>query len=114
MGTVIKFPDDGRIVRFGREAGESATIIILPVIRIERYPELIRRYRAADAATRRKWRPAARQAALTKIHCADVTGDRPRRLRYCPIATESGTLRPPAPVVPSASGRVRAPKRAER
>ena len=39
VGTVIKFPDDGRIVRFGREAGESATIIILPVIRIERYPE---------------------------------------------------------------------------
>ena len=39
VGTVIKFPDDGRIVRFGREADESATIIILPVIRIERYPE---------------------------------------------------------------------------
>ncbi|HET8919321.1 MAG TPA: hypothetical protein VFN27_06545 [Xanthobacteraceae bacterium] len=39
MGTVIKFPDDGRIVRFGREAGESATIIILPVIRIERYSD---------------------------------------------------------------------------
>lgn len=38
VGTVIKFPDDGRIVRFGRDAGESATIIILPVIRIERYP----------------------------------------------------------------------------
>ncbi|MGN6747947.1 MAG: hypothetical protein ACTHJS_05065 [Xanthobacteraceae bacterium] len=38
MGTVIKFPDDGRIVRF-REAGESATIIILPVIRIERSPD---------------------------------------------------------------------------
>ena len=39
VGTVIKFPDDGRIVRFGHEAGESATIIILPVIRIERYPD---------------------------------------------------------------------------
>jgi len=39
VGTVIKFPDDGRIVRFGREADESATIIILPVIRIERYPD---------------------------------------------------------------------------
>ncbi len=39
VGTVIKFPDDGRIVRFGREAGESATIIILPVIRIERYAD---------------------------------------------------------------------------
>lgn len=39
VGTVIKFPDDGRIVRFGREAGESATIIILPVIRIERFSD---------------------------------------------------------------------------
>lgn len=37
MGNVIKFPDDGRIVRFGRaETDESATIIILPVVRIER------------------------------------------------------------------------------
>ena len=40
MGTVIKFPDEGRIVRFGRaEADESATIIILPVVRVERYAE---------------------------------------------------------------------------
>ena len=40
MGNVIKFPDEGRIVRFGREAtDESATIIILPVIRIERYAD---------------------------------------------------------------------------
>ena len=40
MGNVIKFPDDGRIVRFGRsDASESATIIILPVIRIERYAD---------------------------------------------------------------------------
>jgi hypothetical protein len=39
VGTVIKFPDDGRIVRFGRQADESATIIILPVIRIDRYPD---------------------------------------------------------------------------
>jgi hypothetical protein len=38
VGTVIKFPDDGRVVRFGRaDANESATIIILPVIRIERF-----------------------------------------------------------------------------
>jgi hypothetical protein len=37
VGNVIKFPDDGRIVRFGRaEPAESATIIILPVVRIER------------------------------------------------------------------------------
>ncbi len=40
MGNVIKFPDDGRIVRFGRSgAEESATIIILPVVRIERYAD---------------------------------------------------------------------------
>ena len=41
MGTVIKFPDEGRIVRFGRAEAqdESATVIILPVIRIERYAD---------------------------------------------------------------------------
>ncbi len=41
VGNVIKFPDDGRIVRFGRDDGanESATIIILPVVRIERYAD---------------------------------------------------------------------------
>ena len=41
MGNIIKFPDEGRIVRFGRGDGadESATIIILPVIRIERYAD---------------------------------------------------------------------------
>ena len=39
MGTVIKFPDEGRIVRFGRADAqdESATVIILPVVRIERH-----------------------------------------------------------------------------
>jgi hypothetical protein len=32
MGTIVKFPDDGRVVRFGRADGadESATVIILP------------------------------------------------------------------------------------
>jgi hypothetical protein len=41
VGTVIKFPDDGHVVRFGRaDADESATIIILPVIRIERFAEV--------------------------------------------------------------------------
>jgi hypothetical protein len=41
VGEVIKFPDEGRIVRFGRADAldESATVIILPVIRIERYDE---------------------------------------------------------------------------
>ena len=39
MGIILKFRDDGRAVRFGRagSAEESATVIILPVIRIERY-----------------------------------------------------------------------------
>jgi hypothetical protein len=42
MGTIVKFPDDGRIVRFGRAeaADESATVIILPVVRIERHYEM--------------------------------------------------------------------------
>jgi len=41
VGNVIKFPDEGRIVRFGRTDApdESATVIILPVIRIERYSD---------------------------------------------------------------------------
>jgi hypothetical protein len=39
VGTIIKFPDEGRIVRFGRAADESATIIILPVIHIERFAD---------------------------------------------------------------------------
>jgi hypothetical protein len=39
VGNVIKFPDEGRLVRFGRAADESATIIILPVVRIERYAD---------------------------------------------------------------------------
>ena len=40
VGSIIKFPVEGRIVRFGRDAAdESATIIILPVIRVERYAD---------------------------------------------------------------------------
>ena len=47
MGTIVKFPDDGRVVRFGRADGadKSATVIILPVVRIERHDE----WRAGDA-----------------------------------------------------------------
>jgi len=50
MGTIVKFPDEGRIVRFGRAdmADESATVIILPVVRIERHEE----QRAGDAGPR--------------------------------------------------------------
>jgi hypothetical protein len=42
MGTIVKFPDEGRIVRFGRVDApeESATVIILPVVRIERHDAL--------------------------------------------------------------------------
>jgi hypothetical protein len=41
VGDIIKFPDEGRIVRFGRAdaSDESATVIILPVVRIERYAD---------------------------------------------------------------------------
>ena len=41
MGNIIKFPGEGRIMRFGRADApdESATIIILPVVRIERYAD---------------------------------------------------------------------------
>jgi len=54
VGNVIKFPDEGRIVRFGRAdaADESATIIILPVVRIERYAD------AGDDAEPRTHPPA--------------------------------------------------------
>jgi len=39
MGEVVKFPEEGRVVRFGRLGAteEAATIIILPVVRIERH-----------------------------------------------------------------------------
>jgi hypothetical protein len=42
VGDIIKFPDEGRIVRFGRADAqdESATVIILPVIRIERHADM--------------------------------------------------------------------------
>jgi len=42
MGTIVKFPSKGRIVRFGSADAldESATVIILPVVRIERHDEL--------------------------------------------------------------------------
>jgi hypothetical protein len=41
MGTIVKFPDEGRLSRFGRAeaAEESATVIILPVVRIERHDD---------------------------------------------------------------------------
>ena len=64
MGDVIKFRDDGHIVRFGRSgaADQSATIIILPVVRIERYAEPLqadlepRRHPPSDNSGRRRVR----------------------------------------------------------
>jgi hypothetical protein len=57
VGIVVKFPDEGRIVRFGRADAEreSATVIILPVIRIERYADPS----AADSAEPQTPPPAA-------------------------------------------------------
>lgn len=42
MGKVIKLLGQERIVRFGdgRAADESATVVILPVVRIERYGDV--------------------------------------------------------------------------
>jgi hypothetical protein len=63
VGNVIKFPNDGRIVRFGRaDAIEPATVIILPVVRIERYADVAmehakpRRHPPADNGGRRRIR----------------------------------------------------------
>ncbi len=42
MGEVIQFPDDAGTVRGGRyvdASSEPATVIILPVIRVEREPD---------------------------------------------------------------------------
>jgi len=50
MGTIVKFPGEGRIVRFGRTdmPEEPATVIILPAVRFERHEELF----AADGEPR--------------------------------------------------------------
>lgn len=63
VGNVIKFPHDGRIVRFGRvDAIAPATVIILPVVRIERYADVAmehaepRRHAPADNSGQRRIR----------------------------------------------------------
>jgi hypothetical protein len=61
MGIVIGFPEHGRSGREGRVIGmraESATVIILPVIRIERYGD----EPAQDAASRSQRRRRRRRA----------------------------------------------------
>lgn len=63
MGIVVKFPDEGRIVRFGRaERDESATVIILPVIRIERYADP-----AGDSAELQTPPPAASNGSRRRV-----------------------------------------------
>jgi len=62
MGTVVRFPKKPRAQRAGlRAAGsESATIVILPVIRIERYQSEPMRSEPVRAQRRRRRRRAAR------------------------------------------------------
>ena len=61
MGTIVKFPDEGRIVRFGRPdvAEETATVIILPVIRIERHGD--------SAAAEPNRQPPARKGGRRRV-----------------------------------------------
>jgi hypothetical protein len=62
MGTVVTFPELRRSdLATGNARRGSATIIILPVIRIERHDdEPSDGYSAASAAVRRRRRPATR------------------------------------------------------
>ena len=65
MGTVIHFPAMERMaagLRTNAETPESAAVVILPVIRIERYAEPAGNIRraAGNTARRRRRRPATR------------------------------------------------------
>ena len=63
MGLVIGFPEHGRSTRDGRViAGraEPATVIILPVIRIERYPDEAPEESASRSQRRRRRRRVSR------------------------------------------------------
>ena len=63
MGPVIGFPEQGRTTRAGRLIGsraESATVIILPVIRIERYTDEPSDGTASRSQRRRRRRRAPR------------------------------------------------------
>jgi hypothetical protein len=66
MGTVVEFPEHGRSARDGRVIGmraESATVIILPVIRIERYEN----EPAESGANRSQRRRRRRRASRSKV-----------------------------------------------
>lgn len=66
MGTVVEFPEHGRSTRDGKLIGmrpESATVIILPVIRIERYSDEPGGRSATRSQRRRRRRRASRSKA---------------------------------------------------
>jgi hypothetical protein len=58
MGTLIQFPQDRRVERAGTrvDMGESAVVLVLPVIRIERAPDHPGGEPDADSAAGRKRR----------------------------------------------------------
>ncbi len=62
MGLVILFPDGRRLRRDGlvREEGDTATIIILPVVRIERAVAGPTSETPKTSSGRRRRRPASR------------------------------------------------------
>jgi hypothetical protein len=59
MGLVIRFPDVWRNTR-AILPGETASVIILPVVRIEREAEKAGEPRSSRPAIRRRRRPASR------------------------------------------------------
>ena len=60
MGLVIRFPDVWRNTPTTTLPGEAATVVILPVVRIERPPEPAPAPRSTRPSTRRRKRPASR------------------------------------------------------
>ena len=60
MGLVIRFPDVWRNIRNTTWPGEEATVIILPVVRIEREAETASAPRSSRQSIRRRKRPASR------------------------------------------------------
>jgi hypothetical protein len=60
MGVLIQFPDAWRNTRSAPLPEEPATVVILPVVRIERPEEKKAGARASRPAGRRRRRPASR------------------------------------------------------
>jgi hypothetical protein len=60
MGLVIRFPDVWRNAKTTTWPGEAATVIILPVVRIEREAKTVSEPRSARSPIRRRKRPASR------------------------------------------------------